>query len=267
MRHYVVNYSGGLSSHLAAHRIVEEVGAKNVTLLFCDTNSEDEDLYRFNREGAAALGCRLTTIADGRDIWEVFADERFLGNSRIDPCSKKLKRQLADRWMAKRFTADNSVRVFGYTVCELGRLNRTATRMAPWPVRAPLCETPTLKAGEVRAEFEELFPNIRVPRLYDLGAPHNNCGGLCVKAGQKHFAWALENIPHVYAEWEAKEEGIRRILGDVSILTDHIGGTKKPLTMRAFRERIECGGRIDSSDRDKSCNCFDPIEEEPANAD
>ena len=43
----VAHYSGGLSSHLAAHRAIEEYGVDNVTLLFADVKGEDDDLYRF----------------------------------------------------------------------------------------------------------------------------------------------------------------------------------------------------------------------------
>lgn len=41
---------------------------------------------------------RVRWIADGRDPWQVFADERFIGNTKVDPCSKILKRELLDRW-------------------------------------------------------------------------------------------------------------------------------------------------------------------------
>lgn len=83
MTNVVAHYSGGLSSRLAAHRACEEFGANNVTLLFADTRTEDADSYRFIAEGAEALGARLETVCDGRDIWQVMKDERFLGNSRV----------------------------------------------------------------------------------------------------------------------------------------------------------------------------------------
>lgn len=295
---HVVNYSGGMSSHLAAKRIVDEVGAENVTLLFCDTKSEDADLYRFVTEGAAQLGAKLVTIADGRTIWEVMAAERYLANTRADPCSKILKRELADAWLLKRFVPavyNNekgipacsqcfspeelkgwrecsggekcwdcgrraAVRVFGFNACEPQRFERTSSRLAPWKCRAPLCEDDT-KSTDVRALLAEECPGLRVPRLYDLGAPHNNCGGLCVKAGQGQFAWALAKLPEVFAEWESEEAKLRAQLGDVSILRDRRGGTTKPLPLSVFRARIEAGARpaVAPGD-DQSCRCFDSDE-------
>lgn len=257
MWHAVVHYSGGLSSHLAAKRIVEEMGSENVTLLFCDTKSEDPDLYCFVREGSAALGAQLVTLTEGRTIWEVMADERYLANTRVDPCSRTLKRRPAAKWMREHFTLMNAFQVFGYSQCERNRLERTAKGIEPWHCRAPLCEAPTLRAGEVQKEFALECPDLRPPRLYALGAPHNNCGGLCVKAGQKHFAWALKAIPEKYAEWEREEQKLCAHLGDVAILRDRRGGTTRPMTLAEFRVRTNVGV-LPQFEKDTSCECFMP---------
>lgn len=249
---FVCHYSGGLSSHLAAHRIIEEVGADKCVLLFADTKSEDADLYRFIREGSAALGCELVTVADGRTIWQVFRDVRFLGNPRVDPCSKILKRDLLDRWVKQN--APESTSVVGFTVCEPSRFDDFK---AFYPKsRAPLMESPTLAAREVEAEFRALFPTIRVPFLYEKGAKHNNCGGGCVKAGQAHFDWLRRTLPERYAEWEREEQSLRDLLGDVSILRDRRGGTTKPLSLRQFRERMEAGCKPEPGGQ--PCRCMTP---------
>lgn len=252
---HVIHYSGGLSSHLAAHRIIEEVGAHNCILLFADTRVEDADLYRFIDEGAAALGCDLVKLCEGRTIWEVFRDERFLGNSRVDPCSKILKRQMLDRWCRKH--APDAVSVIGYTGCELGRWERYQARHRR--SRAPLIEAPRILTEQVHEEFCELFPEIAVPRLYAKGAPHNNCGGGCVKAGQRHFDWLRRELPDVYAEWERQEQRLRDDLGDVSILKDRRGGVVRTLTLRQFRERMESGGCAVGNGQ--ACRCMDGDDE------
>ena len=106
------------------------------------------------------------------------------------------------------------------------------------------------------------MPSWPPPRLYALGAPHNNCGGLCVRAGQAHFNWALRAIPSVYAEWEAKEEELRQHLGaKVSIMRDRRGGTSVPLTMRQFRERVESDGQLDLFDWG-GCGCMSEYEDD-----
>lgn len=96
---HVVMFSGGNGSWAAAKRVVERYGPTDVTLLFTDTRMEDKDLYRFLLEAAANVGVPLTSIAEGRNPWHVFFDERLLGNSLKDPCSKILKRQMADNWL------------------------------------------------------------------------------------------------------------------------------------------------------------------------
>ena len=252
---HVIGYSGGLSSHLAAHRIIEEIGAASCVLLFADTREEDADTYRFISEGAAALGCELVTLCDGRNIWEVFRDERFLGNSRVDPCSRILKREQLDRWTQEN--APDSVAVIGYTSCESQRWARYVARHPK--ARAPLMEPPTVASSHVPAEFADLFPLLTPPSLYAKGAPHNNCGGGCVKAGQKHFDWLRRTLPETYAKWERNEAALREQLGDVSILTDRRGdGKKKPMSLTVFRERMESGCKPVGAGQ--ACRCMDPDE-------
>ena len=142
---HVVMFSAGAGSWAAARRVAEQFGSNSLRLLFTDTLTEDADAYRFLIEGAANvlnrdLSKRMTTpslsefpdfrdraswrhflnelraetaihlpelvwLVDGRDVWEVFRDERFLGNSRADPCSKILKRQKADQWLVQNCDA------------------------------------------------------------------------------------------------------------------------------------------------------------------
>ena len=59
------------------------------------------DLYRFIREAAADIGAPLVTVTEGRTPWDVFRDVRFLGNSRVDPCSRVLKREPLRKWLVE----------------------------------------------------------------------------------------------------------------------------------------------------------------------
>lgn len=249
----VANFSGGAGSFVAAQRAIERYGAGNTVLLFCDTKTEDADLYRFLDDCERLLPAKLVRIADGRDIWQVFRDERFLGNSRVDPCSKILKRELADRWIAEH--CPTAVRVFGIDFSESHRARRLAARLAPAEAWFPLLEKPLLdKRGLIHAIEQS---GIATPRLYLLGAPHNNCGGACVKAGHAHFRWLHRELPCVYAEWERKEQECREYLGaDVSILKDRRGGQSVPLTLAAFRKRIETRLPPLLDEEWGGCGCF-----------
>lgn len=253
----VVLFSGGAASWATARRLADQQGIDGMTLLFTDTLTEDEDLYRFLDEAAADIGAPLVRLADGRTIWEVFRDERFLGNSRADPCSKILKRELTRKWMAAN--APDATLAMGFDWTEMHRLERAQRAWAPWPVIAPMTEKPYRLKAEMLADLEAR--GIAAPRLYGMGFEHNNCGGGCVKAGQGHFAKLLAVFPERYAEWEANEEVMRQQLGDVSILTDRAGGGRVPLTLRTLRERAQAGDTLPMFDIG-GCACFeDPADD------
>jgi PP-loop superfamily ATP-utilizing enzyme len=85
MTTHVVQYSGGIGSWAAAKRVAARHGTTDLVLLTADTQVEDPDLWRFVHDSAAEIGVQPTIVADGRSPFEVFADVRFLGNSRLAP--------------------------------------------------------------------------------------------------------------------------------------------------------------------------------------
>jgi len=255
MMHWVGQFSGGLSSWVAAKRAAHKYGVENGVLLFADTGMEDEDLYRFLPEAAQNIGAPLITLKDGRTIWQVFQDVRFLGNHLVDPCSKILKRQLLNKWVAEHCDPLNTVLIYGFDWSEEHRLRRMIRYGGPWRYEAPLLEQPYLTRNDLM--LMSRANGIEPPRLYKLGFPHNNCGGGCVKAGQASFALLLRMLPKRYLEWEQNEQAIRDYLErqDITILQDRSGGTKKPLTLKEFRERQQAGLQYDLEDWG-SCGCF-----------
>ena len=257
MKHGILMYSGGVGSWAAGMRAVERYGKENITLLFCDTMMEDEDLYRFLYEGAAVIDVPVTRIADGRTPWQIFHDERFLGNSKVDPCSKLLKRHLADRWVREHFTPSACIRLVGMDACqrERNRLTKLQEGCAPYLVDAPLLWDPPLDKDAAKALVWK--HGLKLPRLYELGFEHNNCGGACVKAGQQSWALLLRAMPERYAYHMEQEESLREYLGkDVSILTDRSGdGKKKVLTLRMFMDRLTQSPELPLTEEWEACNC------------
>lgn len=257
--HYVVMYSGGITSWAAGKRIATAHGVDNMTLLFADTLIEDADLYRFLDEAAANIGVPVTRIADGRTPWEIFREKRYLGNTRVDPCSKILKRDLIARWLDDNCDKPNTQLVFGFDWMEGHRLERMNNYNDDWLRIAPLLEKPLLTKTQV---IEWLVQEgIEPPRLYAAGFAHNNCGGTCVKAGQAAWALVLKTMPERYREWENNEEELRQYLDkDISILKDRRGEGTKPLTLQTFRHQLEAqqAGQpalFDTTDWG-SCGCF-----------
>jgi hypothetical protein len=102
-------------------------------------------------------------------------------------------------------------------------------------VRFPMCDPPHLSKQDMLDWCSSL--GITPPRLYRYGFSHNNCGGVCVRGGHKHWLRLLEVFPDRYAEAEHREQELRELLGDVAILRERRGGVSRPLTLTALRLR------------------------------
>jgi len=236
---HLITYSGGIGSWCAAKRVVEQHGREGVVLLFADVLIEDADLYRFLHEGAKALGLEVTRISCEKTPWQVFREVRFLGNSRVDPCSRILKRELLDKWRKENCDPAIVTVHVGIDWTESHRLDRLRKKLPDWKIEAPMCSAPFMTKQQMLAELDQF--GIAPPALYLEGFPHNNCGGGCVKAGHAHFRLLLKMRPHVYAQWEAEEKAMQEFLErtDATILNSRKGGKRVPLSLKEFREQIE----------------------------
>lgn len=196
----------------------------------------------------------LSWIADGRTPWEVYRDERFMGNSRIAPCSRVLKQELSDRWHREHCDPETTVRVIGLTWTEQKRIESSRKALGGWRVEFPMDDAPYLvKVTMMQAALDR---GIAPPRLYYLGFPHNNCGGFCCRFGQASAANLFHKFPARYGYHADEESQFSEFIGKpVSMLTDRRGGSKKILTLRQFRDRLDAGGMYDATDRG-ACSCF-----------
>jgi hypothetical protein len=249
-------FSGGLGSFATAKIVADKFGTETLVLLFADTKTEDEDLYRFLEEAAAYIGGSLVRIEDGRDVWQVFRDAKFIGNSRIDPCSKYLKREMCDRWIQENCTLEDTIIYVGIDWSEIHRYERLRVRKLPWKYEAPLTEGPPYYSHQKGMQMLQTA-GIQSPRLYGMGFHHNNCGGFCVKAGQAHFRLLYEQMPERYLYHEQRE----RILINENpklrpFLKKRINGKDVYLTLQEFREKYLIPRKpIDDLDWG-GCNCL-----------
>lgn len=281
---HIVQYSGGVGSWCAAKRVVEQFGAADTVLLFADTKMEDPDLYRFLEEGATYLQAPLVRIADGRDVWQVFFDKRFLGNSRVDPCSRLLKRELMDRWKRLHYRPsqppldtygddlagrlayelvrvewemderEQAILYFGIDWTEEHRITRFRPRAAPWVCEAPMCNPPYLSKKQMNEECAAA--GIAPVRMYAEGFPHANCAGFCIKAGQAQFRLLLKVRPELYRYHERKEAELRAYLGkNVTILRQMRAGQYHNVTLEEFRHQVETDSCLIDKDAWGGCGC------------
>lgn len=250
---YIVNVSGGLTSYEALRRTIVAYGAESTDAVFADTRIEDEDLYRFLCDTEAYLGVCIKRLADGRTPFEVMHDRRVITMQGMAPCSIELKANVIDEYIAENYACTEYTSVFGMEWSEQNRMERLRKRLAPTPVWFPLAEPPYTSKAQIIEQLQSV--GIAPPRLYAMGFKHNNCGGGCVKAGQAHWAHLLATMPERYAMWESEEEKMRTYLGkNISILKDRRNHQNKPMTLRAFRERLQCGEGHDGEWG--ACGCY-----------
>jgi len=333
-------YGGGLTSYEAARRSIEKYGLDNTEIWFADTRTEDRDLYRFNRDVQIILGKEITVFDQGKDIWDVFFEMRALGNSRMDPCSKYLKRKPLREELESRFSLwkcrvcgvhtsetpnkskvknalgkweyknncakcldsdeeyghpiqslrelvsanqSNSDKALEYfskidqrlePADELGRtarivlgmdriedcdrVNRAMVYWTPFRTWFPLDEPPV--AFKERIMQQLIDQGVKVPRLYDLGFKHNNCGGFCVKAGLGQIAHFYKMKPGEFTEYERKEQEFRDTINpNVSIFSKVVNGKKQPFTMKQLRESIDAGDKF-KFEPSMACSCLNPVD-------
>ncbi len=251
MTHWI-SVSGGLGSAISC--IVAHENKLDYEMVFADTLIEDDDLYRFIYEMSAKLGKKLHHLKDGRNPWQVFIYRRYIGNSRLAHCSDVLKTDMVRNFLETNATAGD-ILVLGMDLSELDRIERAEKKWSPRKVSSLLnefkCWRPTWK--ELLKRY-----NIAEPRLYSFGFPHNNCGGMCVKAGLTQFATLLKYFPDRYKWHEEWQEYAMYMIGPTAkpFLRKVVAGETLYLTLRVFRNMVEAGV-IDIDPYDfGGCGCF-----------
>lgn len=261
-----VNFSGGLCSFWAAMRIKERFGIDDLSLIFADVLIEDEDLYAFNEAAAKIIGVPITRLCVGMTPWELFRKQGMIGNARFPICSIYLKREPLDDWYVQNRKPLESITYLGFDFSEHNRLDHIRQAKPDRLFDAPMCWEPLWDKCRMRMEAD----NLGLPRqkLYELGFPHNNCGGRCVRAGITHFVHLLKVLPERFLDWENEEQqtiseltarGISSSWS--SILKDRRGGVTKSMTLRELRLRVEAGEQFSRHDWG-GCGCGGAIQEE-----
>lgn len=236
--HHVIMWSGGITSWAVARQVADLHSTESMTLLFADTLIEDEDLYRWNRDASADIGVDLTVVTDGRTPAQANADRKWLGSARLAHCSEILKQKPCREWLKANTDPSDSTVYVGIDWTELHRLPAIEAAYQPWTAVAPLTEPPYIdKRGWMAMARRR---GLELPRMYELGYPHNNCGGACVKAGQAQWLRTLKVFPDRFAAAEKEEQAFRAEHGkDVAYLTEVVKGEKKPLPLVELRRRSE----------------------------
>ncbi|UKS25047.1 hypothetical protein LOZ80_26065 [Paenibacillus sp. HWE-109] len=156
-------------------------------------------------------------LIDGRTPWDVFKDNRWIGNSRVAQCSHELKQALSGRYIRDNYKPDEVILYVGIDWSEDHRMKGIIKHWAPYTVVAPLTEEPYVTKHEIHLEDQQ--NGTRVQRMYRKGYAHANCGGFCVRAGKGHFINFLKDNPDYYKYNEKKEKDMQAYLdrSDVTV--------------------------------------------------
>lgn len=238
MKH-IVSFSTGLSSALATERVLRRYGHASAEVIFEDTTIEDADNYRFMHDMERRWGITVTALREGRSPYQVFSAQHVIPNSRVAPCTRRLKIEPFVAYLRER-SESLTVHV-GYDFSEMHRCGATQANYQAlgWDVDFPLLWQPI----EYRPYPDVCRQDwgIEPPRMYSLGYSHANCGGVCIKQGNGDWIRTLIHYPERYAiaeDWEAtmRENPTN---ANYAILKDRRDGTMRPLTLRELRQRHE----------------------------
>ena len=212
-RKHIIFFSGGACSYMTAKRVIAQYGVDNVELMFSDTSYEDESLYKFVEDSAKVLGAKLTILKDGRNVWDMAEQDNFVYNSMIANCTKELKIATARRYIKENYLPSEVVLYMGIDWTEPQRYGAPLANWAPYILKFPMGEAPYLNKDDMLVEIAK--DGLEVPRLYEMGFAHNNCGGFCFKAGIGHFIHLFKKMPERFlknAERERERERAIRAL-------------------------------------------------------
>lgn len=250
----ILLFSGGKGSALAAY-LLKHQGYTKVILYFNDTKTEDPDLYRFTKEVTDFLNFHVIEDSDGRDIWQVFKDNRFMGKDGADLCSRILKRERSAKFRAK-FDPDLFLFANGIDIWEEHRLNDAIPIWEPYCLVAPLVDAKVFDKGLLWDIFFS-ESGIKEPYLYTIGMQHNNCGGFCVKAGLAHYRQLLEKDRERYLYFEKKEIEVYQHIGKAyPFLRKTINKVRYYITLRQYRLFLESGRPLDDDDKNDFGGCM-----------
>lgn len=234
---YVSSLSGGAASAVAHWRAVERFGKENVTAWFADTMWEDDDLYRFLRDFEEFIGQKFIRHAEGLTPLEVAEKQNIIPNQKIAPCSQVLKQKPFKRFI--HFEEKPITVLLGLDWSEQHRMKiprKVYEAMDGVSVDFPLMWKPY---------DYNVFDTIRgwglkIPRLYKMGFPHNNCGGRCVRQGIGEWQRLGVHFPERFSEvrdWESAQRAIGDARKDYAIARDQSGGDVKPLTLADIEKK------------------------------
>lgn len=268
---YVVCFSGGHSSAIAAVETVRRYGKEKTILLNHDLciRSEDEDIKRFKREVAAYLGLDITYAnMDGwqdKDQFDVCMEENAFkyGIQSSALCTQKLKTEPFKKWLQDNYPAekgtvrDDLVILYGFDRKETSRITRRVGVMAALGYKT---DYPFLWENRTIENIEEI--GIKRPVTYEI-FNHANCKG-CLKAGKQHWYIVYCLYPEIWEKAKRAEAEIGHSILREAFLGEYEPDFKElkkkmlPATEKITHQKFWATARkLIAEDDILPCECWD----------
>lgn len=237
MARYIVWFSCGAASAVAAKVAIEQYGTDHVYIVYCDTSaSEHSDNVRFLADVEEWIGKKVTIIRSTRyqNIDDVFEKTRYMAGPQGARCTVEMKK--VPRHV---FQFPDDAHVFGFTADEAKRVTNFTQRNPELDLAWVLLDAGITKQ---MCYAELTAAGIDLPKMYLLGYRNNNCIG-CVKVTSPGY-WdkVAADFPGVFAKRaeQSRRLGVRltRVKGQ-RVFLDELSLGKGLYRYR--RENISCG--------------------------
>lgn len=254
--HYVLSLSGGVASAVAGERAGQRYGWENVTPWISDTSWEDADLWRFVDAICNRWNVTPIIYRDGRTPLQVAEDEQIIPNQRHAPCSRSLKIRPFVKFLAEQ--PKPLTVLLGLDWKEQHRM--AAPRKNYEAIAGVTVDYPLMWKPLEYRPYQDVVRSwgIEPPRLYQLGFPHNNCGGRCVKQGIKEWMRLRATMPERFAEvrdWEQAQRAKGGARATYAIARDQSNNDVKPVTLAELEKSARPTDDTPSTDDMFACMC------------
>src|SRR6185312_3546767 len=115
--------------------------ALNITLTEENMSQRKDDLERLRLDSNKAIP-QLVWLTEHKDPWDIFFEQKFLGNSRIAQCSHILKQVMSKKYVKEHFESHKTTLYLGIDWTEEHRTKAPVKNWSPYPVEFPMCEEP-----------------------------------------------------------------------------------------------------------------------------
>lgn len=193
--------ASAVATKLAIADNMKSAEPKELIVVSIFIEEEHEDNARFKAECEKWLGQEILVIKDTKynaSVDEVVRKARYMSGVNGARCTKELKKAVRHQWQRH-----DDIHVFGMTYDEQKRIDDLIDNENEIELSSPLIDHGYSKQ-DCFAALEKA--GIRLPEMYHLGFPNNNCKG-CVKASSVGY-WNKTRIvfPPVFEARSNQEE-------------------------------------------------------------